>query len=251
MKKWFAISAIFLSSYLAFLLASVPLSLMVENIQLPKNIELHGVSGSIWQGEIARVLLSNYEVEEVKTLVSFWSLLSLSPSVQVIFGDAMLSGPEGKLNLSVSSEQVVLSNMELLISANDIAQQLPLPIPVRAQGSVEVSLSEFIIVTGKELSCSRAEGIVTWSRAGVIALDENIKLGKFSSEISCADGKLLAEISPKNNLGLSFNSVLALNTQKVSGNGFIKPGAKFPSQLRSALSFVGRPDNQGRYQLKF
>ena len=101
------------------------------------------------------------------------------------------------------------------------------------------------------LSCLRAEGNVNWSRAGVIALEENIKLGKFTAEISCDDGKLLAKVSPKNNLGLSFNAVLALNTQKASGNGYLKPGAKFPSQLRSALSFIGRPDNQGRYQLRF
>jgi len=251
MKKWFAFSAIFLSSYLAFLLANAPLSLVVNNIQLPKNIELHDVSGSIWQGEISSLWVNDYEIEKVKVSVSFWSLLSLSPSVQVFFGDAMLSGPEGKLNLSISSEQVVLSDMELLISANDIAKQLPLPIPIRAQGSVELSLSEVVIVTGEQLVCSRAEGNVTWSRAGVIALEQTIKLGKFAAEISCDDGKLLAKVSPKNNLGLSFNAVLALNTQKASGNGYLKPGAKFPSQLRSALSFIGRPDNQGRYQLRF
>ena len=251
MKKWFAFSAIFLSSYLAFLVANAPLSLVVNNIQLPKHINLDDVSGSIWQGEISRLWVSNYQIEKVKISVSFWSLFSLSPSVQVFFGDAMSSGPEGKLNLSVSAEQVVLSDMELLISANDIAKQLALPLPIRAQGSVELFLSELVIVTGEQLVCSRAEGNVTWSRAGVIALEENIKLGKFAAEISCDDGKLLAKVSSKNNLGLSFDGALALNTQKVSGKGYLKPGAKFPSQLRSALSFIGRPDNQGRYQLKF
>ena len=151
MKKWFAFSAIFLSSYLAFLVANAPLSLVVNNIQLPKHINLDDVSGSIWQGEISRLWVSNYQIEKVKISVSFWSLFSLSPSVQVFFGDAMSSGPEGKLNLSVSAEQVVLSDMELLISANDIAKQLALPLPIRAQGSVELSLSELVIVTGEQL----------------------------------------------------------------------------------------------------
>jgi len=250
MKKWFAFSAIFLSSYLVFLLANAPLSLVVNNIKLPRGIELHDVSGSIWQGEISRLWVNNYEIEKVQTSVSFWSLFSLSPNLQIVFGDAMLSGPEGKINLSVSSDQVVLSDMELIVSANDIAKQLPLPIPVKAQGHVELFLSELVVVTGEQLACSKAEGEVTWSRAGVVALEQNIKLGKFSSAISCDDGKLIAKLSPKNNLGLSFDGVLALKTQKVSGKGYLKPGAKFPSQLRSALSFIGRPDNQGRYQLK-
>jgi general secretion pathway protein N len=108
-----------------------------------------------------------------------------------------------------------------------------------------------VIVTGDKLSCSKAQGEVLWSRAGVVALEQNIKLGKFTTEISCDEGNLLAKVSPKNNLGLSFDGVLTLATQKISGKGYLQPGAKFPTQLKSALSFIGRPDNQGRYQLRF
>ncbi len=251
MKKWFAYTAIFLSSYMVFLLASTPLALVINNIKLPKNIVLQGVSGSIWQGEVVKVTINNNEIEKVKTTVSFWSLFSLAPNVQVTFGDAMSSGPEGKLSLTVSSEQFTLTDVEIFMSANDIARQLSLPIPLSAQGNVELFLSELVIATGTQLSCSKAAGEVLWSRAGVVALEQNIKLGKFTTEISCDEGNLLAKVSPKNNLGLSFDGVLALATQKVSGQGYLKPGAKFPSQLRSALSFIGRPDNEGRYQLRF
>ncbi len=251
MKKWFAFTAIFLSSYMVFLLASTPLALVINNVKLPKNIVLQGISGSIWHGEIGKVIINNSEIEQVKTAVSFWSFFSLSPNVQVTFGDAMSSGPEGQLSLTLSSEQLTLTEVEIFMSANDIAKQLPLPIPLSAQGNVELFLSELVITTGPQLSCSKAEGELLWSRAGVVALEQNIKLGKFTTAISCNQGKLLAKVSPKNNLGLSFDGVLTLATQKVSGNGYLKPGAKFPSQLRSTLSFIGRPDNQGRYQLRF
>lgn len=251
MKKWFAFTAIFLSSYMVFLLASTPLALVINNVKLPKNIVLQGISGSIWHGEIGKVIINNSEIERVKTAVSFWSFFSLSPNVQVTFGDAMSSGPEGQLSLTLSSEQLTLTEVEIFMSANDIAKQLPLPIPLSAQGNVELFLSELVITTGPQLSCSKAEGELLWSRAGVVALEQNIKLGKFTTAISCNQGKLLAKVSPKNNLGLSFDGVLTLATQKVSGNGYLKPGAKFPSQLRSTLSFIGRPDNQGRYQLRF
>jgi len=147
MKKWFAYTAIFLSSYMVFLLASTPLALVINNITLPKNVVLQGVSGSIWQGEVVKVI----------TTVSFWSLFSLAPSVQVTFGDAISSGPEGKLKLTVSSEQFTLTDVEIFMSANDIARQLPLPIPLSAQGNVELFLSELVIVTGAQLSCSKAD----------------------------------------------------------------------------------------------
>ncbi len=82
-----------------FLLASAPLALVVNNIKLPRDIEIQGVSGSVWQGEIAKATINNSKIENIKTSVNFWSLFSLAPSVQVNFGDAMLSSPEGKFTL--------------------------------------------------------------------------------------------------------------------------------------------------------
>jgi len=178
-------------------------------------------------------------------------LFSLSPSIQIDFGDAMLSGPEGKLTLKVSSEQVTLSEVDVFLSANNIASQLPLPIPVSAQGNVEVTFTSMVLTTGKSLSCLQAQGQVSWVRAGVVALEQNIKLGKINVGISCAGGNLLAKVNPKNNLGLNFDGVLALPAQKASGQGYLKPGANFPEQLKPALSFLGRADNEGRYPLRF
>lgn len=251
MKKWFAFTAIFLSSYTVFLLANAPLILVTNNIELPRNIEIQGVSGSVWQGEIASAIINNNKVEQIKTEVSFWSLFSLTPSIQVNFGDGMLAGPEGKFTLKVSSEQLTLTEVEVFISSNDIAKQLPLPIPVAAQGNIELYLESITLTSGDKLSCLQGKGDVTWLRAGVTALEQNIKLGKLNAGISCAEGNLLATVNPNNDLGLSFDGVLALPTKKLSGKGYLKPGAKFPAELKSALSFLGRADNQGRYQLRF
>lgn len=251
MKKWFAMLAIFLSSYLIFLLASAPLTLLTNNIKLPNNISIQGVSGSIWQGKIASAIINQNKIEKISTDVSFWSLFTLSPSVKVSFGDAMLAGPEGKFTLNISSTQLALSKLEVFISANDVAKQLPLPIPVSAQGNIEVNMPTLQLAIGEKLTCKAAQGDVIWLRAGVVALDQNIKLGRFIADISCKDGDFLAVVSPKNNLGLSFDAVLALPEQRPSGQGYLKPGAKFPNELKSALSFLGRPDNQGRYRLRF
>ncbi len=251
MKKWFAYSAIFLVSYIAFLLANAPLSLVTNNIELPRNIEIQGVSGSIWQGKIDSAIINNNKIEQIKTEVSFWSLFSLSASVKVKFGDAMLAGPEGEFALEVSAEQLTLTEVEVFVSANDIAKQLPLPVPVVAQGNVELYFDSIVLATAETLSCLQAKGDVTWLRAGATALEQNIKLGKLNAAISCAEGNLLAMVNPNNDLGLSFDGVLALPSKKLSGKGYLKPGAKFPTQLKSALSFLGRADNQGRYRLGF
>ena len=178
MKKWFAITAIFLSSYLVFLVATMPLAFLINNIELPKNVHINSVSGSIWQGEIAQVAVDNNEIQQIKTALSFWSLLSLSPTVDVSFGDATTAGAEGKFTLTVSANKLQLNDVELFVSANDIAKQLPLPIPVTAQGNIELSFSELIIDRSEKLICQQAQGHISWIRSGVVALDNNIKLGK-------------------------------------------------------------------------
>ena len=251
MKKWFAFTAIFLSSYLAFLVATLPLALVINTVELPKHINVGTVSGSIWQGEITQVTVNNNQIEQVKIQLSFWSLLSLSPKLQVTFGDAMLSGAEGRFTLTISSKELILNDVELFVAANDIAKQLSLPIPVTAQGSVELSFAELSLNIAGKLTCQSAQGQVSWLRSGVVALNNNIKLGNISADMHCEQGDLIAKVLPENNLGLSFTARLSLAQQRASGQGYLKPGAKFPAQLKSALSFLGRPDNQGRYQLKF
>jgi len=251
MKKWFAYTAVFFSSYVVFLVASMPLALVINNIELPRFVEIGGVSGSIWQGEIAQVTANNNQIQQIKTQLSFWSLLTLSPQVSASFGNPVSAGPEGKFNMTVSSKELLLQDVELYVSANDIAKQLPLPIPVTAQGNVELTFSELSLNIAGKPTCQQAKGQVTWLRSGVIALDNTIKLGSIKADLYCEKDDLLAKISPENNLGLSFVARLSLASQKATGQGFLKPGAKFPAELRSALSFIGRADQQGRYLLRF
>lgn len=251
MKKWFAFTAIFLSSYLVFLVVSLPLALVINTIELPKFIKVEGVSGSIWQGEIAQLTANNNQIQQIKTELSFWSLLSLSPKIDVNFGDPISAGPEGKFILTVSSKQVLLNDVQLYLSANYIAKQLPLPIPVTAQGNVELTFTELSLNITDKPTCQQAQGQVTWLRSGLIALDNNIKIGSIKADLTCEQGDLMAKILPNNNLGLNFTARLSLATQKASGQGYLKPGAKFPVELKSALSFIGRPDQQGRYALRF
>jgi len=251
MKKWFAVIAIFLSSYLIFLVTTMPLAFLINNIKFPKNVQINMVSGSIWQGEITQVSVDNNKIQQIKTELSFWSLLSLSPTVDVSFGGATSPGAEGKLTLRISANELELSDVELFVSANDIAKQLSLPIPVTAQGNIELSFTQLIIDSSDKLVCQQAQGHISWVRSGVVALEQNIKLGKIDADLDCEKGDLRAKILPKNNLGLSFDARLSLANQKASGQGYLKPGAKFPAQLQSALSFLGRPDSQGRYKLRF
>lgn len=252
MKKWFTLGVIFLASYLVFIVATLPLALVINNSKLPKNISIQAISGTVWQGEIGQVTVDKNIIKQVTTKLSFWSLFTLMPKVDISFGSDILAGPQGQLTLAISQSKLNLSDVNIFLSANEIAQQARLPLPITAKGEVELNFSDISIALDTR-KCSEAKGKVDWSRAGVIAMEQNIKLGKFSSNITCEKGELVAKIAPKNDIGLSFTAYVSStgNSVRVSGNGYIKPGVKFPAKLKSALSFLGNPDAQGRYRLNF
>ncbi len=247
MKKWFAYGAIFLSAYLVFLIATLPASFIVANISLPKAIKLQGVSGTAWQMEVKRVMYADEVIEDVKVTTSALSLLTLDPELTVSFGDALSTEPEGQLQLSGLLSQVTAKNVSINFPASLVAEQMPLPIPMDVHNYVSLTMESYVV--GAPI-CQQAIGHVFWDKASISALDETVKFGKLSAQISCEQGALAITVDPKNDLGLSFTAYVR-NKGNVSGSGYLKPAANFPEKIKPLLSFLGTTDKEGRYRLKF
>ena len=251
MKKWLALGAIFFTMYLVFLIATLPASVALNAITLPKAVSIQGVSGTLWKTHIQQVDFvqrnkQTLTLQQVKASLSFWSVLTFNPAIDLEFGQPMLAGIQGKVTVSNLTADVTFTDGEIFIAANALAHQLPLPLPVTAKGDIRLNLIQFTL--GKPI-CQVAMGDIQWSKAGVIALDESIKLGELKADFGCDKGALKLVVDPKNDLGLSFTARIK-NNGKVSGNGFIKPGKAFPKSLSSVLPFLGNADSKGRYILR-
>lgn len=250
MKNKFAIVVIFLIAYIGFLIATLPTTLVLNQFSLPNKIQVLGVTGSIWNTNINQVSIEETSIQKVNVKLGVWSIFTLTPKLAITFGDSFVAGPEGELELVLSSEKAEINNLKLFVKANEVAQQLTLPLPMSAQGDVELTLLNAGIDLTKNNQCIAAQGDIVWAKAGVIAFERNIKLGNFNADIDCENGALALILSPKNDLGLTFNAYVRQGGQ-ISGNGFLEPGTKFPQALNDALPFLGRKDSQGRYRLSF
>ena len=246
MKKWLGFSALFIVSYLIFLFATAPASLILNQVKLPKDVVIQGVIGSVWHMKAQKVYTEAVTVEKVSAKLNLLSLLSFNPVVDVTFGDALIPGPEGSLSLSMQAGNAQVENASIFLPANMVAQQLPLPIPMTAQGIVEMDVPFY--AQGKPL-CQALEGQIHWRRAKVNAFDESITLGRLSGNLGCDNGSIALTIEPDNQLGLTYNAFIGANG-RISGNGYLTPGENFPEKLKSVLPFIGTPDNQGRYRLR-
>lgn len=247
MKKWLAVGAAFLSVYVIFLIAFLPANFIVNKIQLPKNIQIGNVSGSVWQSEIDSLLVDNLRINNINVQVNWLSLIAFNPTADVEFGGALYRGPEGQLSVSGFLSDLTISNLHLDISANEIAQQLPLPIPAQAKNIVSVVIDNFVI--GQPV-CQQLSGRLKWDDAEIVALSEQVPLGTLSATLGCEKGKGQAILNENNALGVSFIAELGANGA-ISGNGYLTPPQSLPKAIKQVLPFLGRQDREGRYRLFF
>ena len=246
MKKKFAYSAIFLILYSVFVVALMPASWVMSYVTLPKNVAISAVEGTIWHTEINQVMVDGVVINQVHSDLSLLSVLTLDPQVELTFGDALINGPEGYLTLSGLMSDIVVEDAQVLVAANTVAARLNLPIDLVAHEQLQLNIARFVI--GAPV-CNELDGIIQWRKAGVTAFEEKVNFGALSATLSCEKGELVAEVDPKNNLGLSYRAELKQGG-RFTGSGYLTPGDEFPEQLIPLLSFVGNPDNQGRYRLK-
>ncbi|REL28458.1 type II secretion system protein N [Thalassotalea euphylliae] len=246
-KVKIAIAALVVAAYLVFVVALTPAAVVIGHNKLPKGLALGEVSDTIWSPKISAVRYQGVTVHQVDVAVSPWSLLTLSLGADVKFGSRLSDGPQGQGQVLLSSDALSVENLSVQMPASEIVPLLPLPIPLDAFGQAELILDELILVGDQ---CQHGQGQLTWQRAAVNALEQSIELGSFTAELSCQQGKLAVKVLPNNRLGLQYTALVGLNGQ-LSGQGYLTPGNNFPAQLREVLPFLGNPDAQGRYALKF
>lgn len=245
MKSKFTIAAFFLAVYVFFLVAMLPANWLLAKIQLPEDVLLVDVQGSIWQTTIKQVVVDDIVIDDVKSSLSPFSLILLNPSVEVSFGNTLVNGPQGYLTVSGFFSDVNISDAVITLPADMVAAELDLAVDVIAHEQLKIDINDFTV--GAPV-CSELAGNLFWQNAAVTALDERVSLGSLSAKLSCDKGELVANVEPKNNLGLSYRARLKADGE-FTGSGYLKPGANFPSQLREVLSFLGSADQQGRYRL--
>jgi general secretion pathway protein N len=246
MKSKFAYVAIFLVLYSVFVVALAPASWLIAQVNLPSNVKVSAVEGTIWDNHVEQVIIDDVVVNQVQSSLSFISVLMLDPKLDLTFGNALVNGPEGQLTISGLLSTMLVEDARVSIAANTVALRLNLPIDVIAHEQLQLNVSRFVI--GAPI-CNELQGDLQWRNAAVSAFDERVKLGGLSATLSCDKGELVAEVEPNNNLGLSYRAQLKQGG-RLSGSGYLTPGEKFPEQLKETLSFLGSPDRQGRYRLK-
>ncbi len=250
MKQWINRITWALLFYFIFLIVTLPAYLLVSRIPLDKSIELGNVTGTVWSGSVDAIRIDQTIIKDVSWTVDFTQLIAAKIAVDLEFGNPRkILEPQGKAQLQYGLNGPSVRDLRVKLPADLIVQQVDMPFKAEASGLVEANIAEARL--GQPV-CHTLDGQVNWKLAAVTYMDTNYTYGDVKASLSCDEnGALVSKITGNPEL-LTLDIDAKLTTyQNYSIEGFISPGSNASKQMRSALSFLGNTDNQGRYYIKF
>lgn len=246
MKKQLAWVAFGLVFYFLFLLIKLPASQVLSRLSLPPDVDLQGVSGTIWQGRAIAASVHGLPLQNVSWSLAVLPLVLGHISADVQAGNMRNSDEvsfSGGLNLSEG--QIQLDQVQAYLPTNLMVSLLPLPFPVKAEGRFKIQFEELEYTD----ACQTLVGSGQWLNAKVAGLNGMIDLGVFNADMTCTDNNVVVTVKEPNRFGLSAEAVIQANL-KYAITGRFKPESDLPEEVHQAAQFFGNKDGQGYYSIK-
>ncbi len=215
----------------------------------PNNIALSGISGSVWSGKAAMVMIQGQPLEKVEWSLRPWSLLLGQVGLNWRFqlppeNEKKDQGGYGQGSTALGLDgSVAFSTLEARLPARVVARVAKAD-ALRPTGSVGLNLHD-VLWDGQSLRS--AEGKIVWNGAG-ISLLKPISLGDQAIVLETSDDGVKGVLSDGGG-PLSLDGLLILSPEgQYEFSGSL--AARNAPDLERALSSLGRSGADGRIKLK-
>lgn len=244
--RWLS-AAIFL--YLCLLIAFMPAAQVIGRIELPNTIRLGNVEGTLWQGEVDRIVVNTIPVNQLSWDISPWALLTGKIAADLDAGnirDAEAIAFKGPLSVSLFNlQQISAEDFLLYLPVDRVLSEVRLPIPVDAGGRFRVNVES---LDYSDKGCDNMMAYGDWLNARVAGTQGPIELGTFSAQIRCQNEQIVINVEEPNAFGLSMQATANQDFSGLKVTGQFKPDPSLPQEVHEAALFFGRPDANGYTQ---
>lgn len=234
-------------AYAGFLIATLPAKLALSYVDLPRNVELQSVSGSVWQGSINRVIVNNITLQDVHWQTQLTALLSGNAEVAVQFGRGKNS-LRGDGIVGYNSDGAFARDVLLRTTSKWLINAANVTLPATIKGDVKLQISQ----ASQGLPwCQALDGQLSLEKTSVDSLLGLVEVGTAKALLSCDNGKLAANVK-QNSSHLRLSGKATLGEQgRYSFTGALVPGNELPKAIRSNLGYVGKVNSKGEYKLNY
>ena len=232
-------------AFLLFVIAYMPAAQVLGRVSLPNNVQVSGVSGTIWNGNAQQVVVNNLPVSLVEWDIHPFSLLLGKISADIKGGNLRQSDAvafEGEVMLNVFNMGHVRSDDFLLFLPTDrVLAEVSLPLPVNAGGRFRVRMEQFAFGP----KCEAMRGFGDWLNATVQGTQGPIDFGNYTATLRCEGDDIGVKVAEPNLLGLSFDAVINPETSDLTTEGQFKIDDSLPNEVHQAAQLFGQPDADG------
>lgn len=249
MKRAIIYSLIFVLFFSISLLSSIPVSFALNYLPPVRGLTIEGTSGTVWQGSASAIRWQGQNIGEVHWDFQTSQLFTGNVQYALRFGrgsDLNLRG-KGLVGYRLSDGAYV-ENLVASLPAEKVASRIPMPVPLKVEGQVEVNVRHAVY---QAPWCASGTGTLVWNASKVATPLGELDLGPVISDFTCENSQLLLkgeQLSPQ--VSAQFSADVSPNRQ-YSASAWFKPGAEFPAAMKSQLSWLGNPNGQGQYEFDY
>lgn len=247
MKYW-KLALVALLAYLLFMLYLLPAAWLVHWAGLPAGVQLGQVQGTLWRGSATVAQYQNVQLQQLRWRFNGWSLLRLVPEINITAGSiGERDQPYVTADLAYSFSGMTMQQALVRLPVSQLLPLLELPLPVAATGELMIEVQDF---QQGQPWCNSLTGNASWLDARLQSPTGTwLELNSIVADLRCEQGSPVLITDGNNSLGLAVTAAVADN--RLTVNGTLKPDPSLPQEVHQAMQFVGRPDSQGRYTIRF
>jgi general secretion pathway protein N len=248
MTNYWKFSLLAVIAYALFMVNLLPAAWLVKWAGLPPAVVIGQVQGTLWQGSATVVQYQGLQFQQVDWRFNGWSLLRLAPEFQLTAGNvAAHHQPYATAGLGYSFSGIEVKQALLRLPVSQLLPLIELPLPVAASGELLVEIQDY---QQGQPWCSRLTGSASWLDARLQPPTGTwLELNSIIADLRCEQGSPVLITDGNNSLGLAVTA--AVDNNRLTVNGTLKPEASLPQEVHQAMQFVGRPDAEGRYTIRF
>ncbi|WP_165310032.1 type II secretion system protein N [Vibrio ziniensis] len=247
MKKVIGYVTVFVTVFITSALVNLPARFVIQKLPIPSQLEITGLQGTIWQGSAEQIHWENRNFGDVAWQFKPSALFGARLEVALRFGRGSELNLRGKGLVGYGLSGGYAQDTIISMPADVALTQVALPVPISAQGQLELSINQYAY---QAPFCLNGHGSLAWNSANLESPLGSLALTQAVADLQCDNSTVKIKGSQKSEqVSSEFSAQLSPN-YSYQAEGWFKPGAEFPQQLANQLKWLPKPNNQGNYTFK-
>ena len=179
MIKFLKYFGLFLLFLLVALVINLPIQHLLPYADLPKTVQIYGVDGRLLQGRAAEVVVNRFALRKIEYQFLPSCLLQLKVCYQIDYQQGRV-----QLGYDILNGDTELNRSQIDYPVAELLTQLPMVLPVKPSGHVQLVIDELSLVENQLVS---VRGKLIWRDLGVDEQDVQINIGDYQVEFTGSD----------------------------------------------------------------